>query len=211
MSLYGKVGDQVVARENMNNIINPQHPQNPNLYGNNAPNNVNLNVNSNTRFDFTRCIRMRYHNPASIDVSANPSTVRDDFLKQVKEIRAPDLSNIQRILETCETQKQDYSSFLALNVKLDDILAKQKEDSREGRSNVYDTISSNPNTGHTTYSMSNSAQSHLPQNKGYNEFDIQKFVNKFKCAREMAIGYLEAFQNYNDAETNFIANTGWKA
>lgn len=74
----------------------------------------------------------------------------------------------------------------------------------------------NNSTGHfgQNYNQSynnNQSYSHFPDQKSQqNENDIQRFIAKFKCSREMAVGYLEAFGNYNEAETQFILNTGWK-
>jgi len=213
MALYGKIGDQVVIRENINNLAQQPSFQNQQFNPHSFPGNQNANLSSDTKFDYTKYIRITYHNPASIDLNASSAVNRSNFLEQLNSIRAPDLTNIPRILEACETTKVDYNTFMAMNVKLDDILAK----GQSGKSNVYSDLShlpqhNRPNPFNKEYvSHQNPKQNFPPQQaKGYTEYDVQRFVGKFRCAREMAIGYLEAFQNYAEAEQQFIQNTGWK-
>lgn len=211
MALYGKIGDQVVVRENINNVLNPQNNQ-PGQYNQNAGyNNVqNQYGQANTKIDFSRHIRLRFNNPASVDITSNANVSRDDFLKQLKEVRAQDLGHIQRILESCDGMKQDYSNYMALNVRLDDIL-KKTGNPNPPQNQQYQQHQQYQQQSQPSNQYSNPAQ-HLPpqQNKGYNDFDVQRFVGKFKCAKEMALGYLEAFGNYNEAERQFVLNTGWK-
>lgn len=210
MALYGKVGDQVVLRENINTLLNAQGNQqmqyNPNAGQNNFMNQNQQRGQANVKIDFSRFIRMRFNNPGSVDIASNANASRDDFLRQLKEVKVPDLSNIQRILESCDNTKQDYNNYLALNVRLDDILKNKVEANPAPKQQGYNPQSHIP---HQDYS---NPEQHFPQQqaKGYNEFDVQRFVGKFKCAREMALGYLEAFGNYNEAERQFILNTGWK-
>jgi len=213
MALYGKVGDQVIIRENINNLAQQPSFQNQQFNPNAFPGNQNTNLNSNAKFDYTKCVRIAYHNPASIDLNASSAVNRSNFLEQLNNIRAPDLTNIPRILEACETMKVDYNSFMAMNVKLDDILAK----GQSGKSNVYSDLSHLPqhnkaNAYNKEHISHQNPQQYFPQQqaKGYTEYDVQRFVGKFRCAREMAIGYLEAFQSYAEAEQQFIQNTGWK-
>ena len=205
MALFGKVGDQVVLRENINTLLNTQSNQ-PMHYNPNAGQNPYKNQiqqGPNTKIDFSRFIRMRFNNPGSVDIASNANASRDDFLRQLKDVKVPDLSHIQRILESCDGMKQDYNNYLALNVRLDDILKNKVEANPVPKQQSY-----NPGSHMPDYS---NPEQHFPQQaKGYNEFDVQRFVGKFKCAREMALGYLEAFGNYNEAERQFILNTGWK-
>jgi len=225
MALYGKIGDQVVIRENINNLVKQPSFQNQGGFNpNQFPAPQNTNLNSNTKFDYTKCIRVAYHNPASIDLNSNTAMNRTNFLEQLNNIRAPDLSNIPRILEACDTMKVDYNSFLAMNVKLDDFLSKSKASSQNQKSNVYSDLSHLPQNNKMnpfnkdyvanpgSYNSQNIRQQQQKpvESKGYSDYDVQRFVTKFKCAREMAIGYLEAFQNYSEAEQQFIQNTGWK-
>jgi len=243
MALFGKLGDQVVIRENITNLSSMHNPQNG-FYGQSPINNMNQNFNNNannTKFDFTRCVKIRYHNPASIDINSNSSNIRDNFIQQLNNIKCPNLNNLQSILESCDTMKPEITSFLALDIKLDDILAKKKAETNVSSGNFQSSHhlppknqNQNQNQGQTytstfptgnawsgSVNMNNQAnssvyQSVFPQQqfpqqaKGYNEYDISRFERKFKCAREMAIGYLEAFQNYDEAEQQFIQNTGWK-
>ncbi len=260
MALFGKLGDQVITRENLTNLSSMHNPQNG-YYGQSPVNNMNqnfnnnANANNNTKFDFTRCIKIRYHNPASIDINSNSSNLRDNFIQQLNSIKCPDLSNLQRIIGSCDSMKPEITSFMALDTKLDDILAKNKPETNTNvnvsssnnnfagshhlppkNQNQNQNQNFNQNQGQTytsTYPTGNAwsgsvnmnvnnqgnssiYQSTFPQQqfpqqaKGYSEYDIGRFERKFKCAREMAIGYLEAFQNYDEAEQQFIQNTGWK-
>jgi len=252
MALFGKLGDQVILRENLNNLSSMNNNQNG-FYGQgpinnmnqNFPNNSNNNNSNNAKFDFTQCIRIKYHNPASIDINSSSSAIRDNFVQQLNNIKCPDLSNLQRILEGCDSMRPEITSFLALDTKLDDILAKKKSETvttnistshlpsshlpQKTQNQPQNTYTSNFPQGNAwsgSVNMnnmnpganSNVYQSVFPQqqfpqqqaSKGYNEYDIGRFVRKFKCAREMAIGYLEAFQNFDEAEQQFIQNTGWK-
>ena len=215
MALYGKVGDKVIIRENMNNIANFQGNQHMNQNAHPGPNMMNLNQNSNQKSDFSKYIRLHYHNPGSIDIASNATVTRDDLLKQLRAVNTPDLSKIQGILESCETMKQDYKYYLDLNVNLDDILKQKVEEQRPKESvNPYQQqYNQQQHQQHQQYNPQQQNQQFQQQQQasGYTQNDVQRFTQKFKCADEMAIGYLEAFQSYSEAEQQFIMNTGWKA
>jgi len=96
------------------------------------------------------------------------------------------------------------------------VYAKNQNQMYNNTQNMNSQYNNNNSTGHfgQNYNQSynnNQSYSHFPDQKSQqNENDIQRFIAKFKCSREMAVGYLEAFGNYNEAETQFILNTGWK-
>lgn len=201
MTLFAKVGDQVILKENIDKILSLQNGQN--TIFNPQATVVNANLNSDTKFDFTTCIKLRYHNPGSVDLASNASNMRDDFLRQIREVKAPDLSSLPKILESCDSMKMDYASLLSLPTQtIPDFLAKNKQ---------FEAEINKKSVNQSNYNPYKPEPQPMPTfSRGYSESDVQKFVSKFKCAKEMAIGYLEAFQNYADAEREFITNTGWK-
>lgn len=177
-----------------------------------------LNHNSQSK-DPLQFVRFKYNNPLTPNISQDVSN-NSDLIQLYNSIQVPVINSLGPLMQNCESMRENYSALLMLS---QDLL---KEEPTKKNSNPFENkessdpwnrasmnnSSSNKN-GDSNLGKSNSMNSgyggmkeSLSQNPGYTssmkistvvrEQDINSFILKFQCTRATAIGYLEAFGDF---------------
>lgn len=148
--ISGKIGSTVIAQEELANLFtdsrkdHPQYPQfgqlniNPNQKQNifYDPRSANTVAQSRDPLQF---IRFKYTNPLKPQVTQDVS-FGSDMMQLYNSIQIPVINNLEKLLQNCESMRDNYQSLLAVSQELN------KKDGDKGKSKpTTNQSSNNPN------------------------------------------------------------------
>jgi len=206
MSIYGKLGNTVIAQQNlMQPVPGGGYPQN--AYANQQPQ-VQVYGGSIVpqqgqpqqakKAIYIDFVKLKINNPVVTTMKDDAShSVNYDVVKYFDTIKIPDITSLQKILENCDTAKSYYNDLLKIEkFDTDD----QKSQPKKNGFSFND--SSIPLIAPVDHKVNNSH--HMPS-PVKNTRDVDKFVEKFKCSRQTAEFYMETFRTFEEASKQYQA------
>jgi len=200
MSIYGQIGNTTIAQQRLGNNVpqgmNPSFPQGVNQIP--QPNQNQIIPQKPKKH--TDYINFRINNPVVTNLREESQSVNYDVVKFFNSITIPDISQIQKIMETCENAKREYDDLIKIlpepEKKANSIPVSKFNNAPVANSNIFF------GSGQSSYNDARqNNNSHMPVNDKYD--DINKFVEKFKCPRETAVTYVDAFGSFEKAAQEY--------
>lgn len=220
--IIGKVGKVLVAQEELDCLFSdsrkeqkkpfkPQGEQQQNLMAHSS-----LVATSIIRKSPVHHVKLRYTNPLKTDINPDLSTDKQ-LIRLFNSVSTPNLTSFSKLFTECENMKKEYSGLILIEPLDKDMPSRQnsgvsKHLSRESSQKSQGSIKRKENFEEDLALGYDENESPFKNNAPkdlktvFREQDIKKFIELFKCPRETAVWYLDAYGDYKQACQHYLEN-----